>query len=74
MSWLAIVLWLITNIPEIVKLVQELIDLIKHIPHPQQLGYRDAISNAILSGDKENVKKVVQECVGLACPSDLKKE
>lgn len=71
MSWLAIVLWLLTNIPEIVKLVQELIDLIRGIPHKDQLAYRDAIAKAIHTGDHELVKQVVKECVGAACPMQL---
>lgn len=80
MSWITIVLWIVSNLPEMISLVKQIIDLFGTLPKGSGLRQRlsDAIQKAKESGDKSIVAGVIKdihekECVGIACaPHTLK--
>lgn len=72
MSWLAIVFWILQNAPTLISLVRQIIDLIRHIPHADQLAYRAHIAKAIHSGNHALIEQTLHECIGAACPTELK--
>lgn len=77
MSWLAIVLFIIEHIPDLIKIIQEIIALLHGIPHTERVAARVVISDAIKSGDHQSVREVVAQvhayCLGqVACPAETK--
>lgn len=73
MSWVAIVFWIVRNIPTLISLVKELIKIIHG--HPQEGMVKNMIANAILmDGTKEGVSHALTHCIGIACPPNVVKE
>ena len=75
MSWIAIVLWIVENIPSIISLIKQIIAIFHTLPADQGQTLRQTISDAIQTGDIEKVKSVVQDqCKAfgwIGCPSQL---
>lgn len=73
MSWIAIVFWIITNIPNFIGIIREILDLIHSIPRDQQVSFRQRLSDAIHTGDKVQVKEALKavhtSCSGVGCVS-----
>lgn len=65
MSWIAIVFWVITHIPDFISVIQAIISLIHTLPAAQSNSIRASISDAIKSGDKEAVKAVLTQHQGM---------
>ncbi len=74
MSWIQIVLWIITNAPEIISLVKQILNLIN--PSDPKLGLlKHAIIAGINNNDVGAVKKAIGDChSSLGCLPDLAKE
>lgn len=72
MSWLAIVFWVLTHIPDFISVIQQIIKLIGGMPHPQSESVRSNISDAIKSGDVDSVKeKLMAHAGAIAGPSTI---
>lgn len=73
MSWIAIVFWVITNIPNFIGIIREILELINSIPRGERVALRDRIATAIHSGDKMQVKEALKAvhttCSGVGCVS-----
>ena len=74
MSWIGIVLWIVTNAPELIRLVKALLDLIKTLPREKQSEVQKTIYDAIKAKDKEKLKKTLETSCTVGCNSELKKE
>lgn len=81
MNWIAIVLWIITNAPDIIALVKQVIDLFQSLPKRDREQAKAEIGAAIeqakKTGDKRPVKELFEKlhnrCSGVACaPQTLK--
>jgi len=64
MSWLSVILWVLTNIPTIIKLVKMLIDLINRIEdkHERRKASRElaaAIQDAKKTGDPKQLRHML---------------
>lgn len=62
MTWIGIIIWVIMKIPDFIKIIQAIIDLIRSLPRAQQESYRIMISTAIRTNDKEHVKRCLNLC------------
>lgn len=75
MSWLAIVLFIIEHIPDIIEVIKKIIDLLRGMPRPDRVEARHDLASAIRSGDHDKVREVAKQwekrCEGVACPSDV---
>ena len=56
MSWITIVLWVITNIPTFITEFQKILDLIHSIPHGDALSLKHALGAAAKANDVEAFK------------------
>lgn len=78
MSWLAIVLFIIEHIPDLIKIIQEIIALLHGLPHTERVAARLSISDAIKTGNNDIVRAVVgavrSNCEGVACPAEVKND
>lgn len=75
MTWLSIVLFIIVHIPDFISAIEAIIRALHGHGIAEVTAARERISAAIESGDLGQVRKVVRsqgECLGVACPSDLK--
>lgn len=61
MSWISIVLWVLTHAPDIINIVKEILSLI----HPSQLsGLKSAVEAGIQNNDVGAVRKAFQDLRG----------
>jgi len=64
MEWIAIVLFIVEHIPDLIKIIEIIIDIINNWPKAQRAKVRKqvrmALSNAIKTKDKEHVRVVVR--------------
>lgn len=74
MSWIGIVLWIVTNAPELIRLIKSILDLIKTIPKEKQDQVKETLFEAIKTKDKEKVKKALETSCTVGCNSELKKD
>lgn len=59
MTWLGILLWVIMNIPNFIKIIEAIIDMLKSFPLSRRKSVRLMISDAIRTDDKEHVENVI---------------
>lgn len=76
LTWVQIVIYFLINLPKLISIIKEIIELIKNAPHSREaLTLRQRLSDAIaqhkIDKDDEKIKKM---CFGVGCPSDLVKE
>lgn len=72
MSWLSVVLWVVTNAPKLIALVKDFIDVINNKPKDQQELAKQELRDAVRTRDVGEVSKVLHKhCDGVACPADL---
>lgn len=69
MSWLTIVFWFVTHLPDILSLIRAILHGGSSGTLKEQA--RLAISSAIQSGDTQKVKDVVEKCHSSMCAPDL---
>lgn len=76
MSWIKIVIWVLTHARDLIAIVSTITALINSLPKAQQTAAREEIGNAIHIGDKEEVKSVLErwrdKCHGVACVTETK--
>lgn len=73
--WVQIVLYIILNLPKLIGVIKEIIDLIKGMPKAQRDAVRFPIINAIIQHmkDKDDAKleAALKVCHGVACAPQL---
>ena len=72
MTWVSIILYVITHIPDLIVIIKKVIDLIKGMPKPQQGAIREMFSDAIdYHKQTKDASKVRRVCVGIGCAPEL---
>ena len=62
MSWVAIILWIAIHIPDFIKIIEAIIELIKTLPKEERESYRLMVSSAIKTKNKQHVKRCLTAC------------
>jgi hypothetical protein len=77
MNWVAILFWIITHAPELIKDIRLLIDLFRSLPAKDGLALKTDLATAIQTGDKQAVKASIERCKtfgGIGCAADTKND
>lgn len=76
MSWFAILLFVIKEIPDLLTVFKAILELVRKIPPADRVQARTEISDAIQTKSNDEVRAVMKDwhhkCEGIACPSELK--
>jgi hypothetical protein len=65
MSWIAIVFWVVTHLPEMVGILESIVKLIESVGHPQAETLRSNLSDLIAKGDVSGVKSAIEGAQGM---------
>lgn len=72
--WLSVILFVIQHIPDLIDIIQKIVDLIRGLPKAEREQARAEISTAIKSKDVGRVRDILnhwhKRCEGVACPMD----
>lgn len=75
MSWLAIILFVMQHLPDLISIVEKIIELIHGLPHADRVQARQEMTAAIKANDLGKFREVAtswhRKCLGVACPADL---
>lgn len=74
MTWVSIVLYILMHLPELIKIIKDVIALIKGMPKPQQGAVRELFSDAIqYHKETKDASKVKRVCLSVGCAPELVK-
>ena len=72
-GWVGIVLWIISNAPELISAIKTLLDLLKKFPRDRREQVKAELAEAIKNKDKSKIHEVLKkECSGVGCSMDVK--
>lgn len=75
LSWIQIVFYIIINLPKLIGLIKQIIELIKGAPVDQVASLKQQLSDAIEHHKKtKDPSKIIAVCEGVGCVSDVKSE
>lgn len=77
MSWLAIVLFIIKELPEFIQIIAAIINALSGQGFAALHAAKEKIAAGIQSGNLDTAKEAIgaqAACLGIACPADLKGE
>lgn len=72
MTWLAIVLYIVSNIPTLIGVIQKILDLIHGLPKAQADSIKHLLSQAVEQHKQtKDDAALTKVCEGVGCPPGL---